>query len=274
MTASTQRWWPCALIGIAGVLGNGSAAQTGLLDSNAVQWRQLAQPANPSGGAPLPVELRLDDGSAEGQFGIGASAARQFLWFQSFRPLDRFELRQVQVLFPPDPQLSVGDPIQIVVYVDPDREPSNGALLRLAFYSQVQHADGSAFSVYPLPEPVEWRADDGDLLIGVVARDIQTGVTPLSLPAAFDGSAAGPSYVATWQGDPPDPPQLPPDQALFTLDEVVQGRWMIRGYGVPAAAEPIPALMPGILAALGLLLAWLGGLRLRRPGHATNPDAQ
>ena len=41
-----------------------------------------------------------------------------------------------------------GDAIQLVVYHDPDSNPTNGATLLLAQAATVQIADGNTFSIY------------------------------------------------------------------------------------------------------------------------------
>lgn len=125
----------------------------------------------------------------------------------------------------------------------------------------VQVADGATFSVYTLPDPVPFSGG-GDILIGVVSRFVMAGVTPPTQPAALDtGISQGRSWVATWTGDPPDPPLLPPDQSLFLIDNLVAGNWMIRGFGT------LPILIPTLdtvgLALLVLFLAFFGWRRVR-----------
>lgn len=272
----------CLVAVLAGLLVSGAAAAApGAPAHPSWSFRQLdpapgeAAPAAPLLGA-FPLQFVLDDGSAEGAFGVAGQAARQFLWFQRFTPtIGDLDLEEIWVLFPQDPQIGPGDAIQLVVYRDPDGDPASGAELLLALDETVQSADGATFSVYPLAPAVEFRGG-GDLYLGVVNRYVESGVTPLTQPAASDtGSSQGRSWVATWTGDPPDPPLLPPDQSLFLIDDFVPGNWMIRGFGRPAGVADIPALGPVGQVVLALLLcaggAW--AVRRRRPAAPVRAPA-
>ncbi|MCB1058534.1 MAG: IPTL-CTERM sorting domain-containing protein [Acidobacteria bacterium] len=223
-----------------------------------------ATPTLPDHGV-YPIQLVLDDDGAEGAFGVAGATSRQFLWFERFTPLDvNFDLAEIWVLFPPDPQISIGSAIELVVYQDSNGNPADGAELLATFDETVQVADGNTFSVYTLPEPVAIRGG-GDVLLGVISRYVVSGVTPVSQPAALDGTASqGRSWVATWTGDPPEPPLLPSDQSLFMIDDLVPGNWMIRGFGVAPQTLDIPTLGPWGLAALALLLAAVAWRQLRR----------
>jgi hypothetical protein len=233
--------------------------------------RELA-PTGPAGppfgglGPSPPVLLQLDDGTAESAFGVSGATSRPFLWFQVFdAPVPRFDLEQIWVLFPNAPEVVPGAPIQLVVYRDDDLDPSTLTHLLLARDEVVQVADGNTFSVYVLPDPVEFSGG-GRILIGVVSRFAISGVTPPTQPAALDtSSSAGRSWIATWTGDPPDPPLLPPDQSLFRIDDLVPGNWMIRGLGT-AVESPleIPTLGGTGIALLAALLALAAYTRLRR----------
>jgi hypothetical protein len=71
----------------------------------------------------FPIKLVLDDGSAEGAFGVAGAggAARQFLWFQRFSPpVADLDLEEVWLLFPDDPQISPGSAVKLVVYQELD----------------------------------------------------------------------------------------------------------------------------------------------------------
>lgn len=244
----------CALAVLA--VGAGAAAQT-------PEWSylELTPPARAGAqSAPGGVGLVLDDGTAEGVFGVVGATSRPFLWFQTFAvPPRPFLLAEIWVLFPDEPALTPGVPVQLVVYRDDDDDPATGAELLLAVDETVQAADGHTFSVYPLASPVLFKG--GRALIGVVSRFAVAGVTPPTHPAALDTSSpAGRAWVATWTGDPPDPPLLPPDQGLFRIDQLVAGNWMIRGYG---SVESVPTLGLPSLAVLILLLAALGWRRAR-----------
>ena len=214
----------------------------------------------------LPIQLIVDDDSPEGQFGIGGATAQQFLWFNQFdRPtLLNYDLEEIWVLFPPGPNLAVGEPIQLVVYVDPDSDPSNGAELLATFDETIQEVDGGTFSVYPLDPPVAVQTA-GDLLIGVVSRFVESGVTGPTEPAALDTTASlGRSWLAVWTTDPPLEPALPPDLFIDRVDVFVAGNWMIRGFGSPRSIVEVPTLGGAGLALLAGLLVAAGGFLARR----------
>ncbi len=220
-----------------------------------------------------PIDLEIDDGSWEGTFGVGAATAQQFLWFNQFsRATDQpFRLEEIQVLFPPGTHMNPGNPVQLVVYVDPDRDPTNGAQLLATYDEAIQSVDGSTFSVYPLDPPVEILAG-GDIYLGVVSRFVETGVTSPTSPAAIDSTTSTErSWVAVWTGDPPTVPNLPPDLFLDTVDAFVPGNWLIRGYGQRLAVVEIPALDAWGLGILGLLLAGLGSVVLSKRRAAGDP---
>lgn len=217
-------------------------------------------------GTTFPIQLVADDGTAEAVFGVSGTTSRPFLWFQSFTtPSLAFDLEEIWVLFPADPQVSPGAPVQLVVYRDVDGNPGNGAQLVAAIDTTVQVADGVTFSVYPLADPLR-ILHGGQILIGVVSRYATGGATLPSQPAALDAtSSLGGSWVATWIGDPPDPPTLPSDQTMFLIDTLLPGNWMIRGFGTNQVAAPasVPAL--GQLgAALLVLLVAAAGWRVLR----------
>ena len=234
----------------------------------AIEWSFKPGSAPPGPMAPalpdLPIQLIVDDDSSEGQFGIGGAAAEQFLWFNRFdRPTPlNYDLEEIWVLFPPGPNLAVGEPIQLVVYVDPDSDPTNGAELLATFDEIIQEVDGVTFSVYPLDPPVAIQTA-GDLLIGVVNRFVESGVTGPTEPAALDVTASmGRSWVAIWSTDPPLEPALPPDLFIDLVDVFVAGNWMIRGFGSPRPILEVPTLsrlgltmLAGLLAAGGWFLS-------------------
>ena len=250
------------------VLGLGPAAHA----SPAIALRPASAPV-PEAVPPLPpagpldVQLVLDDGAGEGSVGVTQGAgARQFLWFNRFQAPAAFELEQIWVLFPADPALAAGLTIDLVVFHDPDGDPTNGATFLAAATETIQVVDGVTFSIYDLAPTVAIPAG-GDVLLGVVNRFVTSGVSPPSFPAALDTTASQMrSWVATWSGDPPNPPALPPDGTLALVDSFpgLGGNWMIRGLGsmAPSALE-IPALgLPGLLA-LAAGLALVGLLRVR-----------
>ncbi len=216
-----------------------------------------------------PIVLALDDGSREADVGFTDAVAFQFLWFNRFdspassgRP---FDLEEIQVLFPPGPDVVPGAAVQLVVLTDADGDPTTGAVLAAAFDEVIQVADGTTFSVYPVDPPVRLPAGSGDILVGVVNRFVVSGVSPSSRPAALDTTAsAGRSWFALWTGDPPDPPSLPSDDVLARIDTIEPGNWMIRAAGSLVPIVEIPALGGAGLAALAALVALAGAALLRR----------
>ena len=99
-----------------------------------------AVPPLPDTGT-FPFQLVADDNNSEGSIGIGGATARQFLWFQQFSPADHFNLTEIWVLFPADPEITPGAAIQLAVYQDDDGDPTNGATLLTMFDEVVQVAD-------------------------------------------------------------------------------------------------------------------------------------
>jgi len=241
-------------------------AATASADSRgSAAWSIKRQQASIPARVPIklaPVLLALDDGSREADIGFTGVAAYQFLWFNRFPPPapgQGFAIDEIQVIFPPGPDAVPGAAVQLVIFSDPDGDPTNGAFLRTAFDDVIQAADGTTFSTYPIAPPL---VVDGsaDLLIGVVNRFVISGVSPPSRPAALDTTAsAGRSWVALWTGDPPDPPSLPSDDVLDTIDFVEPGNWMIRATGTAVPVRDIPSLGRVGLGMLAALLA-LGGL--------------
>ncbi len=234
----------------------------------------------PSAGPPAPplpdfaLELMIDDGSAEGDFGVGAATAQQFLWFNRFdRPSVRnYDLEEIWVLFSPGSNMAVGEPIQLVVYRDPDGDPTTGAELLATIDETIQVLDGNTFSVYSLDPPVPVQGP-GDFLVGVVSRFVESGVTGPTEPAALDtDSSAGQSWLAIWTGDPPPEPELPPDLFLDRVDVFVPGNWMIRAFGSPRSVIEVPTLSGASLIVLIALLAMTGLVFVRRRGCATDRD--
>ncbi len=212
------------------------------------------------------VELILDDGSREADIGFGDTAAFQFLWLNQFSrpPSLAIDLDEIQVLFPPGPDMAVGNAIQLIVYFDRDGNPSAGAQLLFHSTDEIQAVDGTTFSVYPLDPPVR-ITEPGDVLIGVVNRWVESGVSPPSRPAALDTTVSqGRSWVALWTDGPPPEPELPPDLFFATIDFLQPGNWMIRGSATPAPIVDVPALGPAGLALLAAVLALAGAWLVHR----------
>lgn len=219
---------------------------------------------------PIPgtgVQLVLDDDQSEGDFGVNTPNAQQFMWFNQFTPPTvGVRLDQVWVLFPPGAaaNVSVGDQVEILVYLDPDGDPGSGATLLRSISETVQVADGNTFSVYTLSPPID-VVDSGDILIGVVDRWIESGVTGPTRPAAIDVTTSqARSWLAVWSGDPPQPPALPADSVFSLVDAFQPGNWMIRAFGEPLSSHAIPTVSRVGLAAFLLLLSISGVLLLRR----------
>ncbi|MBZ0171111.1 MAG: hypothetical protein K8E66_01900 [Phycisphaerales bacterium] len=227
-----------------------------------------AAPAGPPKG--VSASFQLDDGTAEGDIGVGGITARQFLWFNRFTVPGPFELSEIRVLFRPSGSMTVGDSVQLAVYSDPDGDPANGATLLATYDRVIEALDGTTFSIYPLTPPLQ-LVDGGDVLIGAIDRFVVSGVTPNPiLPAAIDNTDSQVrSWIGLWTGDPPDPPILPPDNVYGLIDDVIPqnaGNWMIRGVGRPRSATEIPTLGGVGMALLAAVLGVVGifGLRRRR----------
>ena len=213
-------------------------------------------------------ELILDDGTTEADVGFSGIAALQFLWFNQFElpgTTSPLAVDGIQVLFPPGPDMAVGQPVELVVLHDPDGDPTNGADLLGTFDETIQVLDGVTFSIYSMDPPIQVPQGSGDLLVGVINRFVVSGVSPPSRPAALDTtSSAGRSWIGLWTTDPPSPPQLPTDDLLATIDFVQPGNWMIRASLTPVSAVAVPALSHAGLVTLVVLISWFAVALLRR----------
>jgi hypothetical protein len=197
------------------------------------------------------AQLVIDDDSAESVFGFASAGARQFLWFNRFDNPGPFTLEEIWVLFPTGTEVTLNAAVQLVVYLDPDGDPTNGANLLATYDETVQAVDGDTFSVYPLATPLEIDAA-GDVLIGVVNRYFTTGSPPPSFPAAYDSPLSlDRSYFALWSGDAPDPPDLATASYLELLSGATTGNFMIRGFGT--LRQPMLPQVP-VLNGIGLAL--------------------
>ncbi|MEO8275581.1 MAG: hypothetical protein ABI639_05135 [Thermoanaerobaculia bacterium] len=257
-------------------LAIGLAAATAFSTSGpgGVEWRLEpistvveALPPLPSPDV-LPIQLVLDDDSADGNFGVAGQTARQFLWFNRFSTGEGFHLEEIWVLFPQSANVVVGGAVQIAIYVDPDGDPSNGATLLQSFDTTIQVADGNTFSIYPLASSLSFPAA-AEILVGVVPRFIVSGVTAPTSPAALDTTATqSRSWLAIWSTDPPDPPSLVPvpDQAIGLVDGFVPGggNWMIRAFGTRQSVVEVPTLDSVGLASFVALLTALSLVAIRR----------
>ena len=220
----------------------------------------------------FPIQMVLDDDTAEGSFGVldSATASRQFLWFNRFDPPGpTFDLEEIWVLFQPEASGTVvpGADIQLVVFSDADGNPANGPTTFFAVRNEtVQVADGTTHSIYAVDPPVRISPGE-DIWIGVVSRFVTSGVTPPVTPAALDTTTPqGSSWIAVWSADPPDPPDfaLPPDDELRPVDDFQPGNFLIRGFGTSVETVAIPTLDTIGLVGLGVLLAAASLVLLRR----------
>jgi hypothetical protein len=220
-----------------------------------------------------PAQLVLDDNSAESVVGVFGATSSQFLWFNRFTA-GNVEISEIWVFFPAGQGVAAGDDIELVIYQDSDGDPTNGATHLFSLDTTVLVANGLDFSIYPIP-PTEV---EGDALVGVIPRFIESGVTPPVSPAALDtGASQGRSYLAFWLGDPPAVPTLPTDDDTVLLDDLVAGggNWTIRAFGLPVAGIPvteIPVATPAGLAILSLLLATAAFLILRQRRPSPGSD--
>jgi hypothetical protein len=224
-----------------------SAQSFELTRSPLPQQAQRAEPPLPA----YPVQLVVDDDQPESAFGVNATTSLQFLWFNHFTDPGPFTLEEIWVLFPPGSNMVVGAQVELVVFQDPDGDPSNGAVLLAAYDQTIQVLDGNTFSVYPVSLAI---TDPGDIYIGAINRFTDPAATPpLTEPAMADTSTGqNRSWWALWSGPVPDPPVLPPDLALERLEGNTEGNWMIRGFGT--ALQPQQTAIP--------VLGWVGTLVL------------
>ena len=270
--ALTRNAVVAALLALAGLPL--AAGPIGEPPGTIVHGRFELRPSPPTTPGPAPegeIGLILDDGGQEAAFGVTSGVgAAQFLWFNRFQAvpgLALFHLQEIRVLFPGGAGLRTGDAIQLVIYHDADDDPATGAELLATRDEVIQIADDTTFSRYPIDPPIAVRGE-ASVILGVVNRWVETGVSPPVSPASLDlDRPQGRSWFATWTGDPPDPPLLPPDGVLARIDEFepgAAGNWMIRGFGTRPDAVEVPTLGRPAAAAFALLLLGAGLLRLTR----------
>lgn len=242
-----------ALLMILGSAALGTAEELEWI-FDATQTIEATNPPLP----PYPIQLIIDDDTPEGVFGVGAQSAQQFLWFNRFSNPGPFSLDEIWVLFPAGANMAVGDEVQLAVYLDPDGDPSNGANLLTTLTETIQVVDGSTFSVYTLGSPLTILSS-GDILVGVVDRFVESGVTSPTAPASMDTTASqGRSWLAVWTGDPPDPPLLPPDGVYTPIDVFQPGNWMIRAFGSTQQLPAVPTVDWRGVVLLVLLISMAG----------------
>lgn len=217
----------------------------------------------------MPVDLTLDDGTAENAIGDSG----QLIWLNRFTPAPAdfpFQLEQVSSIIG-STLVNIGDPIEIVVYSDTDEDgdPGTGSVLVASVNETVQFNDGTTFNVWNLATPVV-LSGPGDVLIGLINRAGAEGTD--DFPASLDeGASQMRSWAATYNaGDVPASPTLPADEQWGTIDSFgFPGNWVIRGAGT--TIEPIQPVIEvptqshtGLLA-LGFLLALAAMVAMWRP---------
>ena len=187
-------------------------------------------------GQSEPIELIIDSGPA---FLIGLGE-QQWLWFNRFTPgtLDvPFTLEEVQVAWAPGQgEVQVGDEYDVYVWSAPDGDPL-GDIELLTSVTGLTVDAGPLFKSVPLPEPQYITAEHGDVLIGVVSREIR----PDYLPAIQDDAESqqrswwAHSFPGGTVGDPPDLDEA----GVVGLNS--SGNWAIRGFGTGGSACLAPS---------------------------------
>lgn len=221
-------------------------ARTVVLDMEARQAETAA------GGVSEPISLRLDN--LVGSFSNIGVATQQWLWFNRFSPTPLqlpFTLQQVQVLVAPGATSGVqaGDLFDVHVWVDPDRDPTNGATLVASVLGRTVPATAS-FSTISLPAGVEITAASGDVLIGIVNRSAR----PNSTGGAYSVAAVDPpgtSQMRSWaafnfpSGVAANPPVITAASTLSLIDGLgIAANWIIRGSGVGGTNCLAPSDVP------------------------------
>jgi hypothetical protein len=185
-----------------------------------------------------PVNLQLDDGTAENCIGL-TGAGGQFIWFNRFSPTEfPVGLTQIQIAWPNSAGcnlVTVGDGYDLFTYSDADGNPANGAVNVSSHTGQAVTGLGVFQST---SFPMTNYAGPGDILVAAVNR---TGMSGPDFPASIDQTG---SQVRSWigiynVGNPPVPPPLPADAFFAIVDTVpgLAGNWMIRASGVVTPVE-------------------------------------
>lgn len=197
------------------------------------------------------LQLAIDDGFLETAIGVNdASAAYQFIWFNRFTPQPSdfpFVLDEIQVLFDNtiiETNITIGDTIELAVFLDADGDPTNGATHLGSYFAEILAIDGVTWSTYSLSPPLT-LTDPGDVLIGVINRYVNSGISEPSWPAALDTTnGKDRSWIGWWITDPPSPPELPPNDTLLLMSGSDAGNWLIRGYGsLPTKSVYLPLIV-------------------------------
>lgn len=206
-----------------------------------------------AGGAGQPISLVVDN--VVGTFSNIGVATQQWLWFNRFSPTQLqvpFTLQQVQVLIAPGATSGVqtGDLFDVHVWVDPDRDPTNGATLVASVLGRTVPAAAS-FSVINLPTGVEVTAASGDVLIGVVNRSARPNSTGGAYSVAARDVAPAIPRGRSWAafnfpgGVAANPPVIPSASTLARIDDLgFPANWIIRGSGVGGTNCLAPSDVP------------------------------
>ncbi len=218
------------------VLGTGSVGKAVLLGDNSTPLSGVNSVPPPYTGGP--VSLAIDDGTAEGATGANADMFKGFLWLNRFTPSPAefpFKLKEVQVYFMNNGYVSVGDPLEIVIYENKsgNENLSTGSNLLTTVPVTVQAL--AAWNTFTLPTPVAFTGP-GDVLIGVF---MNLDPNNQKIPAAKDETTSlHRSWIGFWTTQP-STPTLPPNGGLFTLESINQnGNFMVRGSG---ETIPVPS---------------------------------
>lgn len=189
-----------------------------------------------------PVELILDDGSAENGVGIGGNS--QFIWINRFTPTPDqfpFTLETVQVYWDSTSMIVSGDPFELLFYSNTTggHDPAPGS----QFISKVAVTATSlgAWQTYTLEPGITFEGP-GDVLIGVAAlKKPGSDYWPASID---ETSTKQRSWAGWWSTDIPNPPTLPPNESWTLIDAYFPGNWLIRGFGETGGGGGTPGDIP------------------------------
>lgn len=191
------------------------------------------------GDGPVPFadyEFIVDDGSLEDS--VGLTAGGDFIWGNYFTVSDDilpFSLSTVQIMW--NDSIAASDQVSVLVYHDPDRDPSNGANFVAQIHSTVQVNDGLTWVNYEFDDAL--ITEPGNILLAAVNRSGASGYS--DYPAGMDTNASkGKSWIGLYNSSVPEIPTLPADNTWATIDELgLPGNWMIRGLGTAGSADII-----------------------------------
>lgn len=177
----------------------------------------------------VPVDLIIDDGSAEDS--IGLTGGGEFIWLNQFTPDENdypFVLNQVSVFFPVDSSIAPGDKFDVYIFDSPGESPDEASSMLQRIPDAEVGATGD-WTVVDLKQPL-YLVEPSDILIGVVNRE--AGLT--GFPAALDesGSPQGRSWIGSYSEGVPAEPTFPSDDLWGRIDDFnLPGNWLVRGLG-------------------------------------------